>query len=1008
MIEMLTPYEERAIITNPHNPLYLGRLNYYNTITNGIFLNKEENSDAVSEYLKNQIRSFEDIYNDTNNKIKELEHNSSIANNIISELETLSLKISDTVSKFEKIEQNRITLLNTIAIERNSRMKTEYRKKKKEYQEFKKQVLQEYKIIEVFNENLNKIKTDLEELNNKNENIKSVLQINTIDRIELERDVLISLLKQKENSTLSDTEQSDIDAINQIIYNIIQLHKDNSEILTNYERNIRYIDSTIDNIENNNLKKINRIKENLNTINFIRTTPIHYEGFLAKNNVKDLIKFRRFKQSELIWQAVNIFEDNEGKVWNDVIQQDVLSQIDALQTIDQDAAQFYKADGNMWIRLKKNAQFFWNFGQNNWDIIQFIVYASADTAETIQLDIGGFKKIKIKIIYESYDIYNEKHIFSLLQLVISQAYNPSASNRPNITDLEIEHYFKTTQQECILPIDAIETWAPGINVKHRYIFCEKIDYHVPQLKYNVPMQTVHYSIECVASVFHFNQEYLNKQIISGGDSKNLKRTYKYEFNNCLVYHDINNYEMKGNSTQYFFGSRLLLKFITEKPGDLTWWTGNLKDSLPILNKGWSTSGDTVEIALYNARNSYTVDIIKFANPLLADTPQPIVFISEGLRPYINKEVSWIDKNYNFKIRVHAQTGADLFKVQYEARTLLQMNIPVQQFLILSDIYKDSIVVSSENDHFGTKSDLGFTITKLENCLLRCLFLNTTEQKTNNTQIQALNDYSQKIQSNSLDTMLNNVTDNIVHWQQIQYDKPLPNYQNTYEKILYDNHIEYKVNCDNFLLDIANRSSLSTLNSLVNRVISDTALNTILTEVGADIIGGQNLTAISNVSNDNLPNTLQYALSETEQVLSNNNLKNIQISNDYLLIIRNDIDWQGVQFTKNYPLFNEKQFVINTMENFFVLAKTEEEEYVILSILQNNVCPTVFSNARRILYTEGAYHFVKAFQIWKTDSLNLTNQNFPQAGNISSLSSTSGSLQFIDLTLKFTNTSFIIL
>lgn len=730
---------------------------------------------------------------------------------------------------------------------------------------------------------------------------------------------------------------------------------------------------------------------------------MEYQGFLAKNNVKDFIKFRRFKQSELIWQAVNIFEDNRGKLWNDVMQQDVVTQIQALQQIDQDAAKYYIDNGNMWIRLKKDATFgilkqgTTSYGDFNWKTAQFIIYASSDTAETITLNLGGYQHVKIKIVYESYDIEQNKFTFNKLILGTNAPYSAYNTRRPYIPSIEIEHYFKTQKNQDVFPAFYNAGLTYTYTVNHKYFFCEVMDAHqvsVPQAQQG---STVNFKIENTCCLVNFTQEYLDSQVSTTNSPITIN--YYYINNNCLVYHNISNYEMTGITKNFMAGTPARLKYVTD-PDKSTWWEGALKDSLTAMNSGWAVDSNATQwhMTLYGVAYRAGTGIL-WGNPNNGQNAN-IISVDSQIASYIDKDASILRPDRTFRIRVLKQTYLPLDQINFVSAGILQKDLGQQKYIIQADEYNDCIIVSSIDDRFGTKSTLGFTKTTLNNCLLRCLFYNLEDTIIN------MNDFAQKIQCNDLDTVY--TFNNSLIREQIKYSYPLPQYQNTYSKQItaQDGNI-YTVNCDNYLIEAARRSSVNTISSLVNRVLSDNAMETLLDNVKATIIGGQNLTAITNPSDDNLPHSLQYALNANELILGSNELKNIDITNDYLLVLRDDIDWQGVTFTKNGAMYNNYRFLLNTMENFFVLAKTEEEEYVILSILQNNVCPTVFSNARRILYTMGNYNFVRAFQIWQAQSMNITNQTF-NTKNFQELSSSSGSWQFTDLTLKFTNTSFIIL
>lgn len=723
-----------------------------------------------------------------------------------------------------------------------------------------------------------------------------------------------------------------------------------------------------------------------------------YEGFIAKNNVKNNIKFRRLKQNELIWQSLNIFEDNQGKLWNDVMMQDVVTQIQSLQQIDQNAARYYTDNGNMWVRLKSDFNY---GGAFTWQTAQFLIYASADTAPSINLWTLSTNKVRIIIVHQAYDIEDNKYTFNDLNL----HYTGNVTGEDMTVDIEITHYFnQSDEQKPNMNILLQNTTGNNytFRIKQRNIFC---DYIPPvQIAINTdPVSTsVEVSVENTCSIVNMTQEYLDSQVNALSQSKPI--TYRYVNHNCIVNHDVQNYEMLHKSI-FYHSSGIKTGVVWEthpSPGPY-WegWTLNLVQALSEQSDGGvgiaQIQGSDIVIGLAGILNTnlnaYTNLYVDSVTGRLSQDGQNAVWKD------IISTASYLDFEtglFYCKVVKHPA----VWNINFQVSCYVTGNKLIQSLIIDSDQYFNSVIVSSENDKFGTGSNLGFTKTTFNNCLLRCLY------GTMENSIITMNDFAQKIQCNDLDTIYASGGNTVR--EQMKYSFPLPQYQNTYIKRITgpDGNV-YEVNCDNFLIESARRSETYAVGSLVNRRLSDTASAILLNQEHAEIIGGQNLTAVANPSDDNLPHSLQYALTADELILGSNELKNIDITNDYLLVLRDDIDWQGVQFTKNGPIYQNKPFPLNTMENFFVLAEADAEEYVILSIFQNNVCPTVLSNARRIIYTMGEYTFIRAFQIWQAQSMNITNRTFNRT-ELTQLSSSSGAWQFTDLTLKFTNTSFIIL
>ena len=301
-------------------------------------------------------------------------------------------------------------------------------------------------------------------------------------------------------------------------------------------------------------------------------------------------------------------------------------------------------------------------------------------------------------------------------------------------------------------------------------------------------------------------------------------------------------------------------------------------------------------------------------------------------------------------------------------------------------FKDSTVLLNNGCKFGYFSETGIVIpTNLEACLLRPIDNNNV----------TVTDFSKKVSCYKAPLIENGIVVSEI------LNMRLPEYNNAYDK-----EINGKViNADNWLVDSQRISGSSIYESLIYQVLSKPVMDFLTVGTGASPLYGLTLSVASSEISQLNRKTYVLNIDSSEYT----DIRAINIESDIVITNRPDIDLTGFYFNK-YGVFKADgtEYFPSWAENFFILAKDPIDDSMhILGVVQNRVIPSRFSDNNKIVFDDGQYDFVSAFQILQPLDNNITNtfisvqsQNYPDNKGV-------GSVQFLDLTPSMTISQFSI-
>ena len=301
-------------------------------------------------------------------------------------------------------------------------------------------------------------------------------------------------------------------------------------------------------------------------------------------------------------------------------------------------------------------------------------------------------------------------------------------------------------------------------------------------------------------------------------------------------------------------------------------------------------------------------------------------------------------------------------------------------------FKDSnimVVNGSKFGYFGAGTQR--VPTTLEACLLRPIDNNNV----------TVSDFSKKVSCYKAPLIENGVVVAEI------LNMRLPEYNNAYDKEINGKMI----NADNWLVDSQRISGSSIYESLIYQVLSKPVMDFLTVGTGASPLYGLTLSVASSEISQLNRKTYVLNIDSSEYT----DIRAINIESDVVITKRPDIDLTGFYFNK-YGVFKADgtEYFPSWAENFFILAKDPIDDSIhILGVVQNRIVPSRFSDNNKIVFDDGQYNFVSAFQILQPLDNNITNtfisvqsQKYPDDRGV-------GSVQFLDLTPSMTISQFSI-